>query len=189
MRALAIFFAVAVLVVGCHDSITAPPPPPAASVPQPLVIAGKTIAETYSAKCIRIIDGDTIEIVLDDATIEDRTPNIRLESIDTPETGSKNIPGQPFANEAREAVKSLCVGKVVQVHQTKVDRFGRPLAFIEVDGVNVNAELIRRGLAWHFKRYSDSDELAELEAAARDAKRGLWIDPEPLPPWEWRSKN
>ena len=54
------------------------------------------------------------------------------------------------------------------------------------DGVNVNAELIKAGLAWHYKEYSDDETLARFELDAREAKRGLWVDVEPVPPWEFR---
>ena len=71
-------------------------------------IYGEEIKETFDAKAIRAVDGDTIELLLDDGT----HPNFRLASIDAPE---KN---QPFGSKATEAVKELCVGKNVTVHQT-----------------------------------------------------------------------
>jgi micrococcal nuclease len=56
------------------------------------------------------------------------------------------------------------------------------------DGRNLNHEIVRAGLAWWFRRYAPDDEdLKRLEAQARQAKRGLWADAEPVPPWEWRT--
>ncbi len=68
------------------------------------------------------------------------------------------------------------------------DRYGRTVAdVILVDGRTLNHELVRAGLAWRYRRYApDIGTLAQLEAAARDAKRGLWSLPNPVPPWEWR---
>lgn len=56
-------------------------------------------------------------------------------------------------------------------------------------GQNVNAAMVREGLAWHYKKYSKDGELAELENEARDAKQGLWADPEPIAPWTWRKQQ
>ena len=70
----------------------------------------------------------------------------------------------------------------------ETDRYGRTVAdVILVDGRILNHELVRAGLAWRYRKYApDIGTLAQLEAAARDAKRGLWSQPNPLPPWEWR---
>ena len=169
-----------VALVGVLMLVTQPP-----GIEQPETIYGKPIVATFEAKAIRAVDGDTVEILFPDKT----HPNCRLESIDTPEPGSRNWPPQPFSGKASEAVKTLCIGKTVTVHQTGQDRNQRPLVFIVVDGVNLNAELLRRGLAWHYKEHSDDPELAAMEVEARDAKRGLWADPESMPPWEFRVKR
>lgn len=57
------------------------------------------------------------------------------------------------------------------------------------DGTNLNRNLLAAGLAWHFKRYNDDPELAELEDEARKASRGIWADPNPIPPWDWRQNE
>ncbi len=61
------------------------------------------------------------------------------------------------------------------------------LARLEIDGQDVNRQMVADGLAWHFTRYSDDATLAEAEREARGARRGLWADPEAVPPWEWRA--
>ena len=61
-----------------------------------------------------------------------------------------------------------------------------------VDGIDVNAMMVRSGFAWHYKAYNKSEELAAFEVAAREAKVELWAgvgDQVPVPPWEWRKKN
>ncbi len=66
------------------------------------------------------------------------------------------------------------------------DRYGRTLRTVYVDGTSVNRELVRNGFAWHFKRYSKDKELDALEAQARRQRLGLWRDPHPVSPWEFR---
>ena len=70
---------------------------------------------------------------------------------------------------------------------SKRDRNGRILGMVTLGQTNVNHELLKAGLAWHFTRYDKSKELAELEAAARKSKIGLWSDPDPVAPWDWRA--
>ena len=65
------------------------------------------------------------------------------------------------------------------------DRYGRKL--VTLGQTNVNHELLKAGLAWHFTRYDKSKELAELDAAARKSKVDLWADPAPIAPWDWRA--
>ena len=76
--------------------------------------------------------------------------------------------------------------KIAEVDSVGKDRYGRTIAWIYVNGVSLNKELLKAGLAWHYKRYSKDRDLAILEAEARAKKIGLWSDPNPIPPWEWR---
>jgi len=106
---------------------------------------------------------------------------LRLAEVDCPEKG------QAFATRARQFTGSLTFGKDVTVRSHGIDRYGRILADIVLaDGRSLNRELVRAGLAWHYKRYSSNVELAALEAEARAAHRGLWADPHAIPPWEFR---
>ena len=68
------------------------------------------------------------------------------------------------------------------------DRYGRTVGVVLLpDGRSLNKELVKAGFAWWYRRYAPEDEtLKQLEAEAMEAKRGLWADPEPVPPWEWR---
>ena len=142
-------------------------------------ILGKPIESTYKAKVIRIVDGDTVELLLPDKT----HPNCRLEGIDAPEKK------QPFGSKATEHLKSLTIGQTLTIHQTGVDHWGRPIVIIMLeDSGSVNASLIENGFAWHFTKYSDDHDLSQLESAARSRGVGLWHDSNPMPPWEWRKK-
>ena len=58
------------------------------------------------------------------------------------------------------------------------------------DGRSLNQELVRQGMAWHYRRYAPHDStLSRRESEARAARRGLWSQPNPVPPWEWRSRG
>jgi len=70
--------------------------------------------------------------------------------------------------------------------EVAVDRYGRIVGRVYVDGLDVNRELVAQGFAWVYRKYSDDVELLELEAQAMEKGLGLWADPNPIPPWEWR---
>ena len=77
------------------------------------------------------------------------------------------------------------VGVTVK-HSGKKDRNGRVLGEVFIGNMNINQELVKKGLAWHFKKYSKSEEYAQLENSARKEKIGLWSEKNPIAPWEWR---
>ena len=117
---------------------------------------------------VGITDGDTITVLRDG-----KPEKIRLAGIDCPESR------QPFGSKAKQFAADLCFGKEVTIAWTKRDRNGRILGMVAVGEINFNHELLKAGLAWQFKKYDKSKELAELEAAARKSKVGLWSDPPP----------
>jgi micrococcal nuclease len=77
----------------------------------------------------------------------------------------------------------------VAILQRDIDRYKRTVAEIILpDGRNLNQELVRARLAWWYRQFAKRDSvLPALEQEARAAKRGLWSDPSPVPPWEWRN--
>jgi len=133
---------------------------------------------------ISVLDGDTID-VLDDAKT---TYRIRLKGIDAPENG------QAFGNASRENLATLVARKNVTVEWQKLDRYRRIVGKVMLNGDDICLEQIRSGLAWHFKRFaneqSEADQTlyarAELEAQA--TKMGLWIEPSPIAPWNYRDR-
>ena len=134
----------------------------------------------FEGKVIGIKDGDTFEVLYD--SIPER---VRLAEIDCPEKS------QPFGKNARQYASELCFGKTVTVTSSgKRDRYKRVVGTITTtEGINVNEELVKAGLAWHYEQYSDNKELSLIEAEARQAKRGLWADKDPMAPWDWRKQN
>lgn len=128
-------------------------------------------------RVVGVSDGDTLT-ALDESNTKHK---VRLHGIDAPEIG------QPFGTKSREALGRLAMKKTATLHLKGRDRYGRDLARVEVDGRDVNRELVKDGLAWHYVRYDDSPELASAEREAREAKRGVWADTGAVPPWEWRA--
>jgi endonuclease YncB( thermonuclease family) len=75
----------------------------------------------------------------------------------------------------------------IQNREVDIDRFGRTAATVYLEsGKELNLEILRAGFAWHYKRYSDRQDYAEAEQQARAERLGLWVDPNAMPPWEWR---
>lgn len=105
---------------------------------------------------------------------------IRLEGIDGPESK------QDFGQKAKQAAADLCFNKFVRVEQSGTVRYGRVLGWVYVGDVCVNKELVRMGLAWHYKQYNKDPELAKLENEAKAKNLGLWSTGNEIPPWEWR---
>lgn len=136
-----------------------------------------SIALAFFGRVVSVTDGDTIAVMNGG-----KAETVRLEGIDCPERK------QPFTTQARQTTSALIFGKDVVVEVTGTDRYGRTLGRISVDGLDVNLELVKRGMAWHFKRYSNERTLADAEVVARSIRVGLWADPKPIPPWEWRHR-
>mgnify|MGYP000848144384 CR=1 FL=1 len=148
------------------------------SVQKELVIQNENTESTdFTAKVIRIVDGDTLEIMYGELPVM-----IRLEHIDCPEKK------QPFGTKAKQTLSDLCFGQNVEIKFSgDKDRNGRYICVIfNEKGINLNKEMIRLGMAWHFKKYSKDNSYAELENEARKNKVGLWQDTNPVAPWDWR---
>lgn len=129
-----------------------------------------------SGKVVGVSDGDTITVL----TSKRKQVKIRLYGIDCPEKK------QAFGQKAKTFAKDLAYGKKVSVRQVAKDRYGRIVGWVSINGKSLNKELLKAGLAWHYKQYSSDSSLASLEIKARKSKRGLWSDSNPIPPWEYR---
>lgn len=145
---------------------------------------GTTVKAALSGKVVKIVDGDTFDILLDDLT----TKRIRMEGIDAPERK------MAFYQVSKDYLGKLCFQQVVRIEQTSTDRYGRTVAKTYLaNGSELGLLMIEAGYAWHFKKYSSDRQLAKAEIKARNNKTGLWVDVLPIAPWEWRknakSKN
>src|SRR2546428_6090906 len=143
-----------------------------------LILFPPTVAfADFSGRVVGVTDGDTIKVMHNG-----KAEKIRLHGIDCPEKA------QPFGTKAKQFTSEMVFGKVVTVHVTDRDRYGRTVADVILpDGRALNRELVAADLAWWYRRYAPHDRILErLEAEARAAKLGLWADPAPVAPWCWR---
>ncbi|MEM8678668.1 MAG: thermonuclease family protein [Planctomycetota bacterium] len=130
------------------------------------------------AEVVRVADGDSFTVRLNGKVRE-----VRLYGIDAPDHG------QPFVAESRERLCRLIDRQTIQLETIATDKYGRLVCRVWVRGQSVNNEMVRGGWAWHYRAFNDDVGLAELEQKARQARVGLWVDPDPAPPWEWRKRS
>ena len=141
-----------------------------------VLLSAPALAADFSGRVVRVIDGDSI-VVLRNGKAE----QVRLNGIDCPELG------QPFGRRAKQFTFNLVFGKEVSVEELGRDHYGRTIGEVTLDGKSLNLELVRAGYAWWYREDAPRDRiLKRLESEARDVRRGLWVDPSPIPPWEFR---
>lgn len=128
-------------------------------------------------KAVAIADGDTFTLESDG-----ERKSIRLEGIDCPEGA------QEYGKEATKALARLIFDERVRVRPTGTDRYGRTLAHVYIGDQWINQEMVAKGHAWHYKKYSDDTRLADAESEARQHKMGLWATDNAIPPWEFRNR-
>lgn len=137
-------------------------------------------ADTLNGYVVGVSDGDTVK-VLDAGKKQHR---IRLLGIDAPESN------QAFGQKSKQYLSSLIFNKNVSITYKEKDQYGRILGTIFYENENINLKMVQAGLAWHYVYFAkDNKELAEAEAAARKEKLGLWADPNPMPPWDFRRQK
>lgn len=147
-----------------------------------LAAAAPASAANFSGEVIRILDGDTVDVLVNRQPVR-----VRLAQIDAPETrhGTRN-PGQPFGERSRQSLASMVFRQNVIIEVEGADQYGRTIGTIMEGNFNVNAEQVRRGMAWVYRHYSHDPALLQAEQQARAERRGLWADPNPVPPWDYR---
>lgn len=147
-----------------------------------LLFALSAQAAVIDGRIVGITDGDTV-ILLDHGQVQHK---IRLAGIDAPEKQ------QNFGNRSKESLSELVYGKEVTVETEKKDRYGRDVGKVLIQGMDASLTQVQRGFAWHYKAYereqSPNDRLLYdfAESEARNSHRGLWRDPDPIAPWEFR---
>ncbi|MBT8339505.1 MAG: thermonuclease family protein [Desulfatitalea sp.] len=133
-------------------------------------------AQPWTAKVVGVADGDTITVLQGT-----KQTKIRLHGIDCPEKK------QDYGQKAKTFTSDACFGKTVRILPKDTDRYGRTVAVVLLDdGRSLNLELLRAGLAWHYRQYSSDSDYAQAEKTAKAGGFGLWQDKNPVPPWDFR---
>lgn len=143
-----------------------------------LILPAAVFADEFTGTVVSIADGDTVTVLRDHEQVK-----VRLAGIDAPERG------QAFGTAARKYLGDQIAEKTVRVVWKERDRYGRTLGDVYIDDRWINRELVREGYAWHFTRYSRDKRLAEADTEAREKRRGLWQEREPIAPWEYRKRE
>ena len=132
--------------------------------------------EVLNGRVVRVADGDTIT-VLDAANAQHK---IRFNGIDAPESH------QAFGQKSKQHLSDYVAGKNVTVTWKSKDKYGRILGTVWLGSTDINLQMLRDGYAWHYKRFDSNPTYAAAESEARAARRGLWSDPHPIPPEQFR---
>lgn len=151
-----------------------------------LLFSCSSFANNLVGKVTRVIDGDTIEVkTLPEKILVYEIPiRVRLINIDAPEKK------QPFGRWSTNQLKALLAGQSVTVSYTQTDRYGRVLGrVVTANGTEANRQQVLKGAAWVYDKYNTDNSLPALQQEAKEHKRGLWADSNPVPPWEWRHKH
>lgn len=138
-------------------------------------------SQSWSGRVLVVIDGDSLIV-----RRQGKRVKVRLAQVDCPE------PQQPFGREAKRFTTRAALGKTVVVENAVVDPYYKKrmrASVILPDGRDLGLELVKEGLAWNYRRYSTNPLLPDLEKDARRQKLGLWSQPNPTPPWQWRKQR
>ena len=129
----------------------------------------------HALEVIGVADGDTITVLEGGKPIK-----VRLANIDAPERR------QPFGEPAKLSLSQLCYRQDARLEVTGTDRYGRRIARVSCAGIDANRAQVERGLAWVYVKYNQDPRLPALQDGARKERRGIWSEPGPVPPWEFR---
>lgn len=143
-----------------------------------LVLAQPAWAEVAVGKVVKVSDGDTLTVLVDRQQLK-----VRLIEIDAPESK------QAFGERSRKSLGEMCAGQLATVRYSNRDKYGRVLGRVQCQGLDANAEQVRRGMAWVYDRYVTDRGLYALQNEARAAHVGLWADKRPTAPWDWRKQR
>ena len=157
-------------------------------------IASAVQAETFTAKVIAVMDGDTLLILREGGSEAAGHPpasplrglrhgkpvKLRMANIDAPEKP------QAFGKQSRDSLLEMVGRKQVQIDTQAVDHYGRIVGLVSIDGRSVNQEQVKRGMAWEYSHYHSDKTYLGLQSDAQEARRGLWAQTSPQAPWQWR---
>ncbi|MDP1666140.1 MAG: thermonuclease family protein [Methylobacter sp.] len=132
--------------------------------------------EILEGRVVGVHDGDTVTLLM----AGNQQIKIRLAQIDAPESD------QAFGQKSKQSLSDMVFNKAIKVDKDTIDKYGRTVGTIIVEGMDANREQIKRGMAWAYTQYLHDQSLIQVEKDAREAKVGLWSDSNPTPPWEYR---
>ncbi|HEV8513969.1 MAG TPA: thermonuclease family protein [Cyclobacteriaceae bacterium] len=141
----------------------------------------------FNGRVTRVMDGDTVEVIHNGAP-----ERVRLYGIDCPEIGHQaGEASQAFGQKAKEFTTEFCRGQEVKIETHDNDKYGRTIGVVTrvSDGLVLNEELLKAGFAWHYKQYDKNDKWQQMEDEARQSRKGLWVDSQPMAPWDYRHKD
>lgn len=142
-------------------------------------VANAAQVETFSAKVIAVMDGDTVLIL----RAGHKPEKVRMLNIDAPEKS------QPYGRQSQQALATMVLKRQAEVQITAHDQYGRLLGQISVDGRNINEEQVKQGMAWEYSGYHSNRAYIALQSEAQQARRGLWGQTSPQAPWQWRKRH
>ena len=141
-------------------------------------INGLAYAAEFTGKVIAVLDGDTLLVMRGGHPVK-----VRLAEVDAPEKA------QPYGIASQKSLAEMVMGKQIQVASRAVDDYGRMVATVSIDELNVNYEQVRRGMAWEYSRFHSNRELMALQRGVQQAKRGLWAGADAVEPSQWRKQH
>lgn len=141
-----------------------------------LGLYGTAHADIFNAKVLAVLDGDTVLII----RAGHKPEKVRLLNIDAPEKA------QPFGLQSKQSLAGMILKRQVKIDVPAHDMYGRLLGQISLDGLNVNEEQVKRGMAWEYSGYHSNKKYIALQNEAQQARRGLWRQHSPQAPWQWR---
>lgn len=144
--------------------------------------AGRTVEGMVKA----VYDGDTVLLT----TRNESRLKVRLYGIDAPETRKPDKPGQPYGDISKRTLMYKIMGRRVTAEIIDIDQYKRAVAVIRHEGRDVNREMVAEGMAWAYRQYLNGayeSEYINSEIRARSHRSGLWRNPNPQPPWEFRN--
>jgi len=132
----------------------------------------------FLALVIAVHDGDSIRVQHPIAGLQ----SIRVAEIDAPELR------QHWGRVAGRSLRRLCLGKMAWVQPHNADRYGRTVAAVRCGKTDAGHHQVERGMAWVFLRYAPpSSALYAVQMRAQQHRRGLWVQHDATPPWDWRA--
>lgn len=134
------------------------------------------LAWAESCKVVGVSDGDTITCLSGNQA----QFKVRLNQIDAPEST------QAFGTQAKKSLSDMVFGKVVEIRSTGKDRYGRTLGELYIGNININKQMVAEGMAWVYREYLTDQEYLIAESGAKAQKLGLWSEPNPIYPSDFR---